>query len=209
MRRFQKISLLGVLLALLFSLSAGGADLCTRVDMKPVLSLEQVRMNEMVDFLCDIAGLKASPNWPKPEAIAKMNPEEYYKMEVTALVDSGFPPIFTDIEPDRLVNRRFFSQLMFQVAMETDPKVKQDCAGASTETEQLDCLVKHDWVYSQAGKIYREEILSVLCEKKAEIERVVPPPVIKPPEIFADEFRQGILEPEQKEKVIETPATPF
>jgi hypothetical protein len=184
----------------LFSLTGVGADLCTRVDMKPVLSLEQVRMNDMADFLCDISGLKASPKWPKPDEIAKMNPEEYYKMEVKMLVDNGFPPIFADIEPDRLVNRRFFSQLMFQVAMETDPKVKQDCAGASSETEQLDCLVKHDWIYSQAGKIYREEILSVLCEKKQDVEKIIPPPVIKPVEIYPDEFRQGILE---------SPATPF
>lgn len=210
MARYGSCSLVWILIFLFFSLTGMGQDLCTRVDMKPLLSLEQVRMNEMVDFLCDIAGLKSQPNWPKPDEIAKMNPEEYYRLETKRLVDNGFPPIFLEIEPDRLVNRRFFAQLMFQVAMETDAKVKQDCGGASTETEQLDCLVKHDWIYSQAGKIYREEILSVLCEKKDDIAKVVPPPVIKPPEISPQEFIEGILENDQyKEEVLETPATPF
>jgi len=183
--------------------------LCTRVDMKPVLSLEQVRMNEMVEFLVVISGIKSLPGFPSPEEVQSMNPEEYYKMEVKMLVDNGFPPIFTEIEPERLVNRRFFSQVMFQVAMQSDPKMKEDCAGATTETDQMDCLEKHDWIYSQAGKIYREEILSVLCEKKQEITAVLPPPVIKPPEIYAQEFKEGILEPEIAERIIETPATPF
>ena len=200
MVRFQRISILWIFIFALFGLRSSSQDLCTRVDMKPVLSLEQVRMADMADFMCDISGLKNSPSWPKPDEIAKMSPEDYYKMETKALSENGFPPIFVDIEPDRLVNRRFFSQLMFQIAMETDDKVKQDCKGATTETEQLECLVKHDWVYSQAGKIYREEILSVLCEKKKEIQSLIPPPVIAPPEINPQEFKEGILE---------TPATPF
>jgi len=178
----------------LWGMNILGQNLCTRVDMKPVLSLDQVRMNELADFLCDIAGLKTLPSWPPRDEIAKMTPEEYYKMEIKMLVDNGFPSILLEIEPDRIVNRRFFVELMFPIAMEVDPKVQQDCKAATTETERLECLVSHDWVYAQAGRIYREEILSVLCEKKKEIEKMVPPPALKPPEIYPEEFKEGILE---------------
>ncbi len=172
-------------------------DLCLRVDMKPVLSLDQVRMADLVDFICELAGIKKLPTWP-PD-ISGMTPEQYYKMEVKMLVDNRFPPIFLEIEPDRLVNRRFFASLMFQIAMESDAKVKEDCKNATTETEQFDCLVQHDWIYSKEGKIYREEILSILCEKKSNLEKLVPVPEIRSPEIYPEEFKEGILE---------TPASP-
>ena len=194
MARFQRIGIFCILIFALFGLRSSSQDLCGRVDMKPVLTLEQVRMADMADLLCTIAGLKNLPSWPKPDEIAKMTPEDYYKMETKALAVNGFPSIFMDIEPDRLINRRFFSQLMYQIAMETDDKVKQDCKGATTETDQLECLVKHNWVYSQAGKLYREEILSVLCEKKKEIQSLIPPPVITPAEINPLEFKEGVLE---------------
>lgn len=172
-------------------------DLCKRVDMKPVLSLEQVRMAEFVEFICEIAGIKQLPGWPSEEEIAQMTPEQYYQMEVKMLIDNGFPPIFAEIEPERLVNRRFFASVMFQIAMQVDEKVKRDCANATTETEQLDCLVQHDWLYSKAGKIYREEILAILCSKR---EALKPPaPMFMPMIIFPEEFKGGI---------IEIPATP-
>lgn len=178
----------------LWGINILGQNLCTRVDMKPVLSLDQVRMNELADFLCDIAGLKTLPSWPQREQIEKMTPEEYYKMEIKMLVDNGFPSILLEIEPDRIINRRFFVELMFPIAMEVDPKVQQDCKAATTETERLDCLVSHDWVYAQAGRIYREEILTVLCEKKNAIEKMVPRPALQAPEIYPEEFKEGILE---------------
>ena len=176
----------------LIGLNGNSQDLCTRVDMKPVLSLEQVRMIELVDFLAEISGIKSLPSWPKD--ISGMSPEEYYKMEVKMLVDNGFPPIFLEIAPGELVNRRFFASLMFQIAMEIDPQVQADCKDAVSETQQMECLVQHDWIYSDTAKIYREEILSVLCEKREIIKAIVPPPLIVPPEIFGEEFKEGILE---------------
>jgi len=176
----------------LLALNGNSQDLCTRVDMKPVLSLEQVRMNEMVDFLAEISGIKSLPSWPSD--ITGMSPEEFYKMEVKMLVDNGFPPIFLEISPGELVNRRFFGSLMFQIAMEVDPKVQEDCKDAVSETQKMECLIQHDWVYSDTGKIYREEILSVLCEKRVEIKSLIPPPPVVPPEIYVEEFKEGILE---------------
>ena len=186
-----------VIFIFLVSQAGLSEDLCTRVDMKPVLSLEQVRMAELVDFLCELSGIKNLPSFPKD--ISGMTPEEYYKMEVKMLVDNGFPPIFLEIEPDRLVNRRFFASLMFQIAMQVDEKVKEDCKDAVTETQQMECLVKHDWIYSETGKIYREEILSILCTQRKTLEKVVPPPPIKPPAIFPEKVKEGVLE---------SPATP-
>jgi hypothetical protein len=182
----------------------GVQDLCLRVDMKPLLTIEQVRMADMADFLCGIAGLNNAPSWPSPQEIANMDPVEYYRMEVKLLADNGFPPVFMDMEPDRLVNRRFFNQLMFQIALETDEGVRADCAGASSETEQVDCLTRHDWVYSQANRIYRQEILSVLCEREREFHALVPSTSfvtipITPAQVGAD----------MGEGIIETPATPF
>ncbi len=169
-----------------------GQDLCQRIDMKPVLSLEQVRQNELVDFLCEIAGIKELPEWP--DDISDMTPEQYYEMEVQMLIDNGFPPIFVEIEPTRVVNRRYFASLMFQIAMETDEQVQKDCADATTETEQLQCLVDHEWLYTKEGRIYREEILSVLCNKKEKLEEILPRPPIEIPPIVPEEFVEIILE---------------
>jgi len=191
---------LGICIGLLFlflGVPGVGEDLCTRVDMKPVLSLEQVRMAELVDFLCELSGIKNLPSFPKD--ISGMTPEEFYKLEVKMLIDNGFPPIFEEIEPDRLVNRRFFASLMFQIAMQVDERVQEDCKDAVSETEQMECLIKHDWIYSETGKIYREEILTILCEQRKQLEEVVPPPEIKPPEIYPEKFQEGVLE---------APATP-
>lgn len=192
-----------------YSLTATGVgqDLCLRVDMKPVLSLDQVRMADMAEFLCEIAGLKNLPTWPAPAEIEQMTPEEYYKMEVKMLAENGFPPIFMEMEPDRLVNRRFFNQLMFQIAMETDEKVKANCKGATTETEQVECLAQNDWISNRASKIYRNEILSILCEKRNNIQEIVTEPELGAPQIITTEITGGVLG--LQEEIIEKPATPF
>jgi hypothetical protein len=174
MAKYGRISVALGLVFTFFSLTGTSQDLCTRVDMKPLLSMDQVRMADMAEFLCDLAGLKQLPSWPSPEEIAQMDPESYYRMEVRALADNGFPPIFMEMESDRLVNRRFFNQLLFQIAMETDDKVKADCGGASSETEQVECLTRHDWVYNQSRQIYRTEILSVLCARERELRARTP-----------------------------------
>jgi len=170
------------------------ADLCERVDMKPVLSLEQVRQNELIEFIVQMTGLKNKPGWPAD--ISNLTPEQYYQMEVNLLVQNGFPPMFQEIEPDRVVNRRYFASLMFQIAMEVNPQVKTDCANAVTETDQLQCLVDHDYIYSTEGKIYRDEILSVLCNKKQDLISMIPapPPTLLAPQIAPDVFTNAVLE---------------
>ena len=207
MTKYYKVIVGGIFILAIFGLNAQVPDLCKRVDMKPVLSLEQIRMAELVDFVCELAGIKKLPSWPTD--ISGMTPEQYYQMEVKMLVDNGFPPVFLEIEPERLVNRRFFASLMFQIAMDADPKVREDCKNATTETEQFECLLQHDWIYSTTGKIYQEEILSILCEKKAVLEEIVPPPVIKAPEIYPQVFPEAILPEEFLQPVWEEPATPF
>ena len=183
----------GVIIGLFVLGLAKGQDLCQRIDMKPVLSLEQVRQNELMDFLCEIAGIKELSEWP--DDISGMTPEQYYEMEVQMLIDNNFPPIFMEIEPGRIVNRRYFASLMFQIAMEVDKDVQRDCADATTETQQLQCLVDHEWLYTEEGRIYREEILSVLCTKRDLIEDIPPPPpAVEIPPITPEEFVEAILE---------------
>jgi hypothetical protein len=186
--------IMGVIIGLLAWGLASGQDLCQRIDMKPVLSLEQVRQNELVDFLCELSGIKELPEWP--EDISGMTPEQYYEMEVNLLIDNNFPPMFMEIEPSRIVNRRYFASLMFQMAMEVDKDVQRDCADAATETQQLQCLVDHEWLYTKEGRIYREEILSVLCTKRDHIEDIIPPPpAVEIPPITPEEYLiEAILE---------------
>lgn len=190
----KRVSFLLFLLTLFPFISTGDSkvpDLCQRVDMKPVLSLEQVRQNELVDFLCEIVGIKDKPDWPTD--ISGMTPEEYYEMEMDMLIKYGFPPIFVEIEPSRIVNRRYFASLMFQIAMEVDKEVQSDCADATTETEQLQCLVEHEWLYTKEGRIYREEILSILCNKREDMMKLMPPPPVVVP-IEPEEFLEATLE---------------
>ncbi len=186
------IFLIGTGIPLVFSGILLCQDLCNRVEMKPVLSLEQIRQNEFVDFLCEIMGLKDKPEWPSD--ISGMTPEQYYKMEVELLVKYGFPPIFMGIEPVRIVNRRYFSSLMFQIAMEVDKQVQTDCVDAHTETGQLQCLVDHKWLYTKEGRIYRQEILSILCNKRKDIKKLIPAPPIEILPIRAEEFLEATLE---------------
>ncbi|MCK4337095.1 MAG: hypothetical protein KAX11_04060 [Candidatus Aminicenantes bacterium] len=182
---------LGVSL-LIWGVGLGQEDLCQRINMKPVLSLEQLRQAELVDILSEIAGLKELPEWPRD--ISEMTPEQYYEMEVQMLIDNGFPPIFIEIEPSRIVNRRYFASLMFQIAMEVDREVQQDCGDAATETEQLQCLVDHEWIYTKEGRIYQDEILATLCNKRDKIKDLIPvPPVVIPP-IVPEEFVEATLE---------------
>jgi len=176
---------------LFFSLALQGQDLCNYTDMKPVLSLAQMTQAEFTDVLCEITGLKSSPAWPKD--VSKMTPKEYNQMEVKLLVDNGFPPILQEVEPNALVNRRFFASLMFQIAKEADDQVKKDCANMTSETQQLECLTQHDYVYAKSLSIYRNEILTVLCTKKNVLKKVPPKEVSKPSEIYPEEFKEGIL----------------
>jgi hypothetical protein len=178
-------------------LLAGGSlvaqDLCERVDMKPVLSLAQVRQNELIDFIVQLTGLKNKPGWPAD--ISNMTPEQYYQMEVNLLVQNGFPAMFREIEPDRLVNRRYFASLMFQIAIQANPQMQKDCANAVTETDQFQCLVDHDYIYSAEGKIYRDEILSILCNKKGDLLAILPRVMeLLPPMISPYMFNQAVLE---------------
>ncbi len=143
-------------------------DLCIRIDMKPVLTIEQLRQNELVDFLMELSDLK-DPQFGYPDDISGLTPEELYEIEVGILIEyGGFPPIFQDVEADRVVNRRYFQQVMFEVAMQNDEQFADACGDAVTDTEKTICLEEYDYVYSGAGKIYRNEILSVLCNKREE-----------------------------------------
>jgi len=195
MKRFCAIGI-GAVAGML--ILAGGTllaqNLCERVDMKPVLTLEQVQQNELVEFMTELLGLKQRPDWPTD--VSGMTPEEYYQMEVKMLVDNGLPPMFLEIEPDRIVNRRYFASLMFQIALQVDENVQADCANAVTETDQLQCLVDHDYIYSAEGKIYRDEILSVLCNKQDIIAQIVapPPPMLAPAVIVPEVFGEAVLE---------------
>jgi hypothetical protein len=163
------------------------SDLCAQVDMKPVLSLQQINQAELVDYMVVLAGL------PRPSAEGK-TPEEYYKEEVQMLVDAGYPPILSDVEPDRLVTRRYFASIMYQTAVLTDPDFAAKHGGITNETQQLKALVDSEWLYAEEGKIYREELLSVLCTK---------PLVVPTAEAVA-------IEPEViMESILENPRSPI
>jgi hypothetical protein len=177
---------------LLFSLAAQGQDLCTRQHKKPVLSLEQMIQSELVDVLCEIAGMKELPEWP--EDITAMTPEQYYTMEVDLLVNNGYPPSFMEIEPGRLVNRRFFASLMFYIAMQVDDEFQKDCKDAIAETDQLECLFRHGYIYMKEATIYKDEILDILCSKELIVPPEAPPPRIEQIEIYPEEFMEATIE---------------
>jgi len=178
------------LMFIFLGLALQGRDLCNSADDKPVLSLQQMPQAELMDVLCEVSGLKKTSAWPKD--VSKMTPDEYYKMEVRLLVENGFPLILQDIAPDAMVNRRFFASLMFQIAREVDEGLKKDCGRAEAETEQLECLVRHDYIYEKSLSIYRNEIITVLCSKQDVLKKLLPK-AVKPPDIFAEEFREGVL----------------
>jgi len=175
----------------MFSLALQGQDLCNKADLKPILTLDQITQAELVDILCELTGLKSSPQFPK--ANSSMTPEAFFQKEVALLIDNGFPVIFLDVNPKALVNRRFFSSLMFEIAMEKDPLMQKDCKTAATETQQLNCLMQHDYVFSKSLSIYRSEVLSVLCSKRNVLTKLAPKQLVKPPDIYPEEFKEGIL----------------
>lgn len=137
--------------------SRGESDLCNQLDMKPVLSLDQLYMADLVDYIVQI-----DPNLERPEA---SSPEDLYRKEVELLIAAGYPAIFQDYPPNMLVTRRLFAQIMFQVAINTDPEFAANYSSVTNETEMLQALIDEAWLYSKEGEIYRDEILQVLCSK--------------------------------------------
>ena len=159
-----KGNLLGMATMILLALVTSGvlyaaSDLCNKVDMKPVLSLQQVRQAEFVHYLCVLSGIEV----PSPDG---KTPEQMYAEEARLLVDNGFPASIAEVEPDRLVTRRYFATVMYPVACQSDPAFAAKYGGLTDETAQLKALVDSDWMFAEEGRLYREEILSVLCAKK-------------------------------------------
>ena len=157
-------NLSGMALLLLLALVTSGvlyaaSDLCNKIDMKPVLSLQQVRQAEFVHYLCVLSGIQT----PSPDG---KTPEQMYAEECKLLADNGFPAAITGVEPDRLVTRRYFATVMYPVACQSDPAFNAKYGGLTDETQQMKALVESDWMFAEEGRLYREEILSVLCAKK-------------------------------------------
>ena len=178
---------LGIILSLAAALAIGGniygqrSELCDMVDMKPILSLQQVTQAELMHYIVVLSGMAP----PSPEG---MTPEEMYRIEVQMLIDAGYPPVFAEIEPDRLATRRYFASIMYQVAVETDSEFARKYAGLTDETEQLRALVEAEWLYAEEGRIYREEILSVLCT------HIVERPPIPAVDIVPEEIMEATIE---------------
>jgi hypothetical protein len=133
------------------------SELCQRVDQKPVLSFQQVSQADLVHYLVVVAGLT-------PPSEAGKTPEEYYREEVQLLVDNGYPPSLAETEADRLVTRRHFASVMYQLAM-MDPAFAEKYGGLTDENAKINALVEEGYMYTKTGRIYREEILAVLCTK--------------------------------------------
>jgi len=55
---------------------------------------------------------------------------------------------------------------MYPVACQSDPAFNAKYGGLTDETQQMKALVESDWMFAEEGRLYREEILSVLCAKK-------------------------------------------
>jgi hypothetical protein len=184
-KRHMPVIALGLLMAFFMgNILHGESDLCNNVDMKPVLSLNQINQSELVFVINSVL----NPNAAAPSG----SPEDFYQQNVNQLVDAGFPPGFADIEPGRLVTRRYYSSIMFQVALMSDPEFASKYGSLTDETAQKQALVSEDYMYAEEGRIYREEILSVIC-------RTDP---------FDDIVGAGALVPEiVKEGNIETPVS--
>jgi len=166
--RLKAISFLAaVFLPILLAAPAGALpELCQTIDQKPVLSLQQIRQAELVHYIVVIAGFT-------PPSPAGKTLEQFYWEEVQILLDNGYPPALAEIEPDRLVTRRYFASVLFQIAVETDPAFAARYGGLTDETSQLRALVESEWLYSETGLLYREEVLSILCTRNIRIEKPV------------------------------------
>jgi len=178
--------LTGVGVIVMFTFCAGiihgQSDLCLEVHMKPVLSLQQTNQAELVHYLVVLAGLQP----PSPEG---KNVEEFYQEEVQMLTEAGYPPVFQEVEPDRLVTRRYFASVMYQVAVASDEEFASRHGGLTDETKQFNALVESEWLYAEEGRIYRDEILSILCTND-----IVLPPTAPAVEIFPEEILEANLE---------------
>ncbi len=134
------------------------SELCQRVDQKPVLSFQQVTQAELVHYLVVVSGLRTPSREGK-------TPEQFYQEELRILTDAGLPPSLAEAEPDRLVSRRYFATLMYGVAVRGDPEFARKHGGLTDEAAKINALVEDGWMYTKTGRIYREEILAVLCTK--------------------------------------------
>lgn len=157
----KRANLPGMMLVVFLFLLTGGvlyaaSDLCNTVDMKPVLSLQQVRQAEFVHYLCGLSGIKS----PSPEG---KTPEQLCKEETQLLIDAGFPSALAGVEPDRLVTRRYFCNIMYPLACDCNSQFNAKYGGLTDETQQLKALVEAEWLYAEEGRLYREEVLSILC----------------------------------------------
>jgi hypothetical protein len=156
---------MSLFLVLATSGSHGKSDLCTNLDMKPVLSLDQITQAELIDYLVQV-----DPSLERPTGPGVDSPEALYQAEVKLLIDNGYPPILASVEPDHLVTRRYFASVIFDVAVATDPNFASQYGDLTDETERLRALVQEEWLYAEEGNIYRDEILSVLCSKEPQPE---------------------------------------
>lgn len=167
--------LLGFLLIVVSSTQVGAvAELCERVDQKPVLSPQPLRQHEFVHLMVVISGLQP----PSPEG---KTPEQYYEEEVQLLIDNGFPPGLAQVEPNRIVTRRYFASMMYPIAVAQDSEFAARYGGLTDETQQANALMEAEYMYSDEENIYRQEVQSVLCTKGL---RITPPQaeavVVKP-----------------------------
>jgi hypothetical protein len=143
----------------LFTARVGAVpDLCQRVDEKPVLSLQTLRQADFVHMLVTFSGMQ-------PPAAEGKTPEQYYDEEVQMLLNAGYPSTFAEIEPDRIVTRRYYASFLYQLLVENDSEFASRYGGLHDETAQLQALVSYEAIYSDGGSIYREEILASLCNK--------------------------------------------
>lgn len=134
----------------------GQSEICQQVDEKPTLSLQQIQQADLVHSLILLSGQEPPPAEGK-------TPEQYYAEEVKMLVDAGYPSILTEVEPDRLVTRRYFGSIMYQIAVLSDKDFASKYGGLTDETQQMNALVEAEWLYAKEGNVYREEVISILC----------------------------------------------
>jgi len=149
------------------------SELCNIVQLKPVLGLQQVRQAELIHYLVIYSGMEA----PDPEA---KSPREFYEQELKMLIEAGFPSVLAEVEPDRIVTRRYFASLMFILALKSSPDFARKYGALKDETQKLRALVKEGWLLSEKGRIYRDEIITVLCSHELQIKALMPELEISP-----------------------------
>jgi hypothetical protein len=140
------------------------ADLCNFPDLNYVMAQAPMTQEELADALVNILNLKSKPDWPKDTS--KLDRKQYYQLEAKTLAKNGVTPAFLEAAPETTVTRRSFNSMMFDLAQRGDRKFQAGCKKSQTEAEQADCLLDHNYIFSKDAGIYRDEILSVLCQKK-------------------------------------------